>query len=323
MNDNKERIPSVGVAIITYRDKHHLEHILPPLLKSPLKPSVLVFNSTSNDGTVEEAERLGAETLVVPRSRMNHGLAREMCRKELGTDIVVNMTPDAYPEDEHMLEKLIKPIVEGKASVAYARQLPKEDADVVARYSRKFNYPDKSHIRGIEDADKYGSYINFCSDACAAWSNKALGEIGGFRWVLAGEDAIATSMLLKRGHRVAYVAEARVYHSHSYGPKKEFFRHFDTGIYRRKWQKVLDFGSGGDQDRGMVYAKGLIKTTFNEEPLQTPRVIFQLGMGYLGYLIGRFAYKYVPNEIKKKISHSEFFWKSEDFAAGRWKTSAE
>ncbi len=322
-HEHKKDHPTVGVAIITYWDKKHLKHCIPPLLNSPLKPRVLVLNSSSNDGTVEEAERLGAETLVIPRARMNHGLAREMCRNHLGTDIVVNMTPDAYMEDEHMLEVLVRPIAEGRASIAYARQLPHKEASLIAKFSRDFNYPPEGHIRGIEDAEKYGSYINFCSDACAAWSNKALGEIGGFRWVLAGEDAIATAMLLKKGHKIAYVAEARVYHSHNYGPKKEFVRHFDTGIYRRKWGKVLDFGVDGDQGRGVKYAKGLLKTFLKEKPLKTPLVFWQLGMGYTGYLLGRFAYMYVPNEIKKIISHSEFFWKSDDFKAGRWEGPAE
>ena len=37
------------------------------MLSSPLHPRVLVVNSSSNDGTVEEAEKLGAEVLVIPR----------------------------------------------------------------------------------------------------------------------------------------------------------------------------------------------------------------------------------------------------------------
>ena len=43
-NENTQH-PTVGVAIITYKDKKHLEHSIPPLLNSPLKPKVIVFNS--------------------------------------------------------------------------------------------------------------------------------------------------------------------------------------------------------------------------------------------------------------------------------------
>lgn len=321
-NENKKEY-SVGVAIITYRDKKHLKHCLPPLLKSPLKPRILVFNSTSDDGTVEEAERLGAEVFIMPRKNMNHGLAREECRKRLGTDIVVMMTPDAYMVDEHQLEALVQPIVERRVSVAYGRQLPHDDANDIARFARYFNYPEHSNIRGIEHADKYGSYTVFCSDAWAAWSQKALDEIGGFRWVLAGEDTIATAMLLKKGHKIAYVAEAKVKHSHNYSPKKEFFRHFDTGIYRKRWAKVLDVGKGSDQGRGVRYAVGLFRYLWKKNPTMIPRAFLQLSMGYMGYHFGRIGYRLVPNSIKKKISHSEFFWKSEEYANGKWNEPAE
>ena len=39
MNDSK---PSIGVAVITHKAKHHIPHCLPPLLHSPLKPRVVV-----------------------------------------------------------------------------------------------------------------------------------------------------------------------------------------------------------------------------------------------------------------------------------------
>lgn len=319
---NLDKYPSIGIGVITYRDGKHLKSCLPPLLKSPLKPKVLVFNSSSNDGTVEEAERLGAKTFVIPRKNMNAGTSREKTRKELNTDIFIAMTPDAYAIDEHMVEKLVKPIVEGKAAVAYARQIPHDDATPIAKFSRMFNYPEQSQIRGIEDAGKYGSYLPFCSDTCAAYSQKALDDIGGFRWCLGGEDTIATAMLLRKGYKVAYVAEAVVKHSHNYSPTKEFIRHFDTGIYRQTWRNTLFFGKGSDQSRGFSYLIGMVKYLAKEEPSMVFRGIFQLGMGYLGYMVGKFGYKLIPNRVKMEISHAEFFWKSEEFANGKWKEPA-
>jgi rhamnosyltransferase len=73
--------PSIGVILITHNAKHHLPHCLPPLLNSSLKPRVLVVNSSSNDGTLELAQEMGAETLAIPRKQFNHGLTRELARK--------------------------------------------------------------------------------------------------------------------------------------------------------------------------------------------------------------------------------------------------
>ena len=119
---------SIGVAVITHAARRHLPHCLPPYLSSPLRPRILVVNSSSGDGTVELARELGAETLVIPRRAFNHGSTRELARRHLATDIVCMATPDAYPVDEQMLGKLVAPLLEGRASVAYARQVPREAA---------------------------------------------------------------------------------------------------------------------------------------------------------------------------------------------------
>lgn len=310
---------SVGVAIITYKDLQKLERSLPLILKSSLHPKVLVFNSSSNDGSVEFAKRLGVETLVIPRSEMNHGSARELSRKKLGTDIVVMMTPDAYIEDpENMLSRLVKPIVDGKAAISYARQIGNETANIIAKFGREFNFPTKSNIRSIEDVKKYGVYTAFVSDACTAYSNSVLDEIGGFRWTLSGEDAIAAAMIIKKGYKIAYVADAVVKHSHNYPPIKEFVRHFDTGMYRLQWKKVLDLGHGSDQARGASYALEMFKYISVREPWMLPTAFAQLAMGWLGYQFGKLCYHRAPLWLYKKISPADFFWNSDDFKKGRW-----
>lgn len=172
---------SIGIAVITHNSKRHLKHSLPPLLTSPLQPRVVVVNSSSQDGTVEEAQRLGAETWVIPRRAFNHGVTREQVRRYLGTDIVVMITPDAYPTDPHSLQKLVDPIRSGKVSLAYGRQIPHEGAKTFEAFLRHFNYPAESHVRGIEDAPRWGVYTFFCSNSWAAYRNAALDDIGAFR----------------------------------------------------------------------------------------------------------------------------------------------
>src|SRR5579864_7816249 len=113
--------PSVGVAVITHRAVSLLPKCLPPLLASALQPKLLVVNSSSDDGTVERAKQMGADVLVVPRHQFKHGTAREIARRVLGTDIVVMMTPDATPLHSDLLEQLVRPVVEGKASVKIGR----------------------------------------------------------------------------------------------------------------------------------------------------------------------------------------------------------
>lgn len=298
--------PSVGIAIITHNAKHHLPHCLPPLLNSSLKPKVLVVNSSSNDGTVETAVELGAETLVIPRKEFNHGKTRERARKALNTDIVVMMTPDAYLTHEESLLKLIEPLQKGEASISYARQVSHRPHQFFETFPRKFNYPTSSQIRSIEDTKKYGVYTFFCSNSCAAWKNQALDEIGGFDQVLLGEDTVATAKLLRKGHKIAYVAEAEVQHSHEYDLIAEFRRSFDTGIARKSYENLLQCEQG-DVSRGGDYVRKMLRELLRVSPLMIPYAIVQCVMKFVGYQMGRCATR-APRWLKRTLSSQSFYW---------------
>lgn len=297
---------SIGVAFITHCSKKHLPFCLPPVLESKLKPRVCVVNSSSEDGTVELAQELGAETIVIPRSTFNHGTTREMTRKALGTDIVVMMTPDAYFTDPMMLEKLLEPLQSGDAALAYARQIPHEGAGFFARYARRYNYPEKSHVRSIEDLPKYGVYLYFCSDSCCAYLNQALEAVGGFPAVLMGEDTIACAKLLHAGYKVAYAAESLVKHSHDYTLLEEFKRHFDTGLYRKEYE-ALFAAAGGDASRGREYVIGLFRSLILENPLLLPYAFIQTAAKWGGYQIGKRSVR-LPSSWKKIFSSQDYYW---------------
>ncbi len=300
------RIPSVGVVVVTYRARELLPHCLPPLFASPLRPRVLVVNSGSDDGTVELARDMGAETWVVPRESFNHGTTREAARRRLDTEIVVMMTPDARPTSPAFLELLVAPIAAGRAAVAYARQLPAADADPIARYGRLFAFPETSELRSAADWPARGSAVHFCSNACAAWSQAALDAIGGFRSTLVSEETIATVELLERGHRIAYVAEATVVHSHPSSLIGDFRRQFDIGMTRRLHASLL-LAHGRDERRGLRYLKGLTGHLLRHRPGMLPYAWLHTALRYAGYRLGMVG-PLLPEGWKRRLSGQDFFW---------------
>lgn len=295
---------TVGVALITHHAKHHLAHCLPPLINSPLKSRILVVNSSSNDGTVELAQEMGVEALVVPRSHFNHGSTREKARQFLGTDVVVMMTPDAYPVDETVLEKLVAPLFKREASLSYARQIPHFGAEIFESFSRTFNYPPHVEQRTLSDLKQLGVYTFFCSNACAAYRNKALDEVGGFEPVLFGEDTVVAAKLLRKGHTLHYAADAVVRHSHKYTLLQEFKRHFDMGLSRKSYSHLFE-GGGTDQARGRLYASALLKKT------KSPYAFFHLLAKWCGYKLGSCSTD-APDWWKKWLSSQDFYWVSEE-----------
>ncbi len=300
---------SVGVVVPTYKGRRHLSRCLGPLLESPLRPRILVVDSSSGDGTVEEAERLGAETLVVPRHEFNHGGTRELARRRLGTDIVVMVTQDAYAEDEQTLGRLVSPLVAGDAAVAYGRQVPRPGAGTFETFLRTFNYPPQSNIRALADAPRYGAGLFFCSNAFAAWRQHALDEIGGFRTTLSHEDAIAAALLLKAGHRIAYVAEAVVEHSHPYSLIGDFRRYFDAGYARTEYARELSF-AGPHAALGARYASTLLSEIAHSQPWALPYAAAHIAVKGAGYVVGSWAVGR-SSWIARRLSGQDYFWSSD------------
>lgn len=307
-----QETPSIGVAIITHNSAHHLPHCLPPLIQSPLNLKIVVVNSSSEDDTVKIAQEMGVETLVIPRADFNHGTTRELARKFLNTDLIIMLTPDAYATSSDTFAKLIKPLIEGTASVTYARQLPHDGADFFEAFPRHFNYPEKSYLRNIRDADTHGPNTFFCSNSCAAYSNKALDEVGGFKTVLLGEDTLAVAQLLRKGHHIAYVADATIKHSHRYTLKQEFKRSFDTGLMRKNYAKILNCSHHNDTKRGKYFVKKMLKDLYTQDPVRLPYALMQCMVKYMGYFLGRNSIQ-APLWLKKKLSSQDFYWHSNAF----------
>ena len=304
----------VGVVVVTHHARQHLRHCLPPLLASPLRPRVLVVNSSSNDGTVEEAAALGAETMVVARSAFNHGLTREQARHRLGTPVCVMLTPDAYPTERDFLERLTAPVRHGAAAVAYGRQLPRPGAGIVEHVGRMFSYPAESHVRCLTDWPRYGSYTHFCSNACAAWSNAALDAIGGFKPTLVSEETIAVAELLAQGHSIAYVAEATVEHSHPQTLAAAFRRQFDIGYSRRLYDWLL-IQRERDEVRGRAFARAVMGRATRAGLLATGASMALLASAWLGYRAG-LAGPRLPLALARHLSGQDYFWTSDLLRGG-------
>lgn len=288
---------SIGVVILTLNAAKHIPFLLPPIVNSPVKPKVLIVDSSSTDQTLNLAAEYGVEVLTIARGEFNHGLTREKARKALGTDIVVFLTQDAYFHSNEDLGRLIEPILHNDASLSYARQLPRKNADLFESFPRDFNYPVASHIRNITHIDQWGVYTFFTSNSCAAYRNKALDEVGGFQNVLFGEDTLACAKLLHKGHSIAYAGNSLVEHSHRFTLLQEFKRNFDIGLSRKEIAPLIKTKTG-DNDRGKTFAKQLFKRCAVS---QFPYAFLHLTSKWLGYKFGSYSHN-VPIFIKRALS---------------------
>ena len=311
MTSKTDESLSIGIVIPTYKPPHdQLTGLITTIQQSPSEVIIFIVDSSSNDGTVELAEKLGVDTRVISQNEFNHGATREYARQYLGTDIVVMLTQDVCPVGTDFLEKLVQPMMSNNSiAVTYARQVAHPGASIFESLPRDFNYGAQSYVRSISDIDEYGVHTFFSSDSCAAYRNSSLNEIGGFDPVLTSEDYFAVAKLLLKGYKIAYVAESIVIHSHSYTLWQEFRRYFDTGYVRAENPFVQEL-VGQAEARGMGYVHVLLTKLIKETPWLIPYAVLQSGIKFLGYRTGFSIGRKLPDKLKAMLSMQCFYWHS-------------
>ena len=99
----------------------------------------------------------------ISKREFNHGRTRRDGVLRSEAEIFVMMTDDAVPKNEELIEKLINPIISGKAAVSYARQVAKKNSNEIEKFTRNFNYPRKSKLKSSLDLKELGIKTYFCS----------------------------------------------------------------------------------------------------------------------------------------------------------------
>ena len=245
----------ISVIIPTLNAEHELLGLLEALKKQRIKElEIIVIDSESADQTVAIAEEAGAQVLSVARKDFDHGKTRDYALRESSGDIVVFLTQDAMPANDRFLENLIRPLSEEKVAVVTGRQLPKTDAVLMEKLVRTFNYPSESHIRSEEDVERMGIKAFFCSDVCAAYNRQIYLELGGFDFPLkTNEDMFYAAKAIRNGYRVAYAADALVFHSHNFSLTEQYERNYIQGYEIERHRPLL--GEVSQESEGMKLVK--------------------------------------------------------------------
>lgn len=300
----------ISIIIPTWEASNSLPSLLASLVSQTVKDyELIVVDSSSEDNTIDIAESYNANVIIIRRSQFDHGATRTLATKEAKGDIIIYLTQDALLCDEYAIENIIKPFSKDSQIVAvFGRQLPYPNASVFAQHLRLFNYFDTSYVRVLSDREKYGIKTVFFSDSFSAYRKAALEEIGYFKnGLIFGEDTCAAADLLLKDQKIAYVANAKVFHSHNYTICQDFRRYFDMGVFHRSENWLLkEFGKAEGQ--GLKYIKSEITFLVKRKRFDLfPEFVLRILAKYLGYKLGG-QYIYFPRYVNKKFSINQQWW---------------
>ncbi len=251
--------------------------------QSLLPDEILVIDSSSDDRTCEvAAAHDGVRVHVIARSDFNHGSTRDVAFRMASGEYTAFFTQDAMPANAECLANLIAPLDDDSCvAVATGRQLPKTDARRFEQLVREFNYPGQSNIRSAEDILRCGIKAFFVSDVCAAYRRTAYLACGGFPRVETNEDMLMAAKLMDAGYKVAYAADARVYHSHNLALREQFERNRAIGRVLQARADLL--GSASEMNEGVALVKGVARQLLSERRIGE---LFAFGVDCAARLIG-------------------------------------
>ena len=270
---------------------------------------VIVIDSSSSDDTVKLAKDAMFSVFSIPQSEFNHGRTRNQAVRfaENFADVLVFMTQDAILASPDSLEKLLVPFSDPEVAAVCGRQLPHHNATPLAAHTRYFNYPSESRVRTMADISALGIKTAFMSNSFAAYRLSVFDKLGGFpdNTILA-EDMYLTAKMILSGYKVAYCAEAKVFHSHNYTLKQEFQRYFDTGVFQQEQQWIQQkFGRVASEGKRFVLSE--LKFLSIKSPLLIPKAILSTLAKLIGFKLGYYYYM-LPYKWCKVLSMHKGYW---------------
>lgn len=303
---------SIEVIIPTYRSDDKLNQLLTKIYQQTIKPKrVIILHTEEYQGQPQALPVIpGSNISVIPidKKEFDHGGTRRFGAEQSEADILMFMTQDAVPVDEYLIESLIKPYEDPKVAATYARQLPNAKDNILEKYTRHFNYPKQSRVKSSADLEEMGIKTFFCSNVCATYRATTYQMLGGFvNKTIFNEDMIMAFGMIRSGYRIAYVAEAKVIHSHQYSYLQQFTRNFDLGVSHKQYKDL--FQSVKSETEGLKLVKNTLRYLIEKKKYWLiPDLILNSGFKYMGYQLG-VRYDKLPEKLVIAFSMNKSYWK--------------
>jgi len=243
--------------------------IIPLLLSQSIQTDILLINSGS---PIPHGEY---EVLNIEKKDFNHANTRNLVLN-YEANYYLFMTQDAQPCDAYLIERLVENFNDPDVTVSYARQIPYSDADPIEVFARTTNYPSVSKIQSYADLPILGIKTFFSSDSCAMYHGDYFRLVGGFKQDNnTSEDMEFAARAVLDGKKIAYCAQAQVYHSHNFTLRQTWNRYREIGRFftLNRWilETVSEFKS--TESTGVKQAINELTHMLHHSPRSIPRSI--------------------------------------------------
>lgn len=235
--------PRVSIILPTLNGERDLRRLLPMLAKQELDGGfeIRAIDSDSSDATRALLEQSGALVTRIAKSEFKHGPTRNLAVRGSRAELLVFLSQDALPRDEHFLTELARAFDDERVAGAYSRILPHDDNDPLTKRT-VLDAPEASDVASSRDLDAIGSlerlaprerarFVTFNNVASAI--RRSVFEKIPFPDVEFGEDSAWAAAALEAGHRITFASKSVVLHAHRYDMRSAFERYRIDAAFQR------------------------------------------------------------------------------------------
>ncbi|MCV6639583.1 glycosyltransferase [Candidatus Albibeggiatoa sp. nov. NOAA] len=197
-----------SIIIRTLNEAQYLEQLLQSILvqeSSSITWEIILVDSGSTDATLKIAQQYPCKIIHIQRQEFSFGRSLNMGCDAASGDFLVMISGHCVPNSNQWLEHLCQPLLLKQADYTYGRQIGGEQSCYSEKRIFAKYFPEQTQI-------PQSSF--FCNNANAAVSKQAWAQYRFDEGLTGLEDMALAKILVENGGKVAYVAEACVYHYH-------------------------------------------------------------------------------------------------------------
>ncbi len=217
--------PLVSIVILTHNAGHGVDRLIDSVFEQEggFGLEIVAIDSGSTDGTGERLARRGASVIEIMPAEFNHGVTRNAALRTARGEFAVLIVQDAVPASRQWLVALLGPLLDDPSIAGtFARQQAWPRASRLTSYylSQWIAAQSQARVVGPFSAAEFGAmspserhqacaFDNVCSCVrMSAWRQHP------FRATPIAEDLEWARDVLLAGHKLAFVPDAAVWHSH-------------------------------------------------------------------------------------------------------------
>ena len=204
-----------SVIIRTFNEERHIGRLIEGINRQEfinhIKIEVIVVDSGSTDSTISIAKNMGANVVKLPKDEFSFGKALNLGCEYSNGEILLFASAHVYPVYSDWISRMIEPFKDENVALVYGRQIGNENTHFSEHQIFSKWFPSTSN---------YNQTSPFCNNANCAIKKSLWQKVRYDEQITGLEDLAWASIIMKKGHKIVYLAEAVIVHVHEETPQK-------------------------------------------------------------------------------------------------------